>query len=226
MFLRHPEFSRTITEGGNRELVADYIDRVAGEVSNLTEAQLKVELDVILHSDLYAVDKAYYNDNSIIRVSKLDRAKQIVTSYRIRNEILKQRLYLNVLARESMFSPSLKTEVWRNIARLKPALVAAMVPNQRNEIMRRHGVSWDQLKDVLWDMQEARVRHEMNVARGGVLAPPPERNEILTHAPANLDPRMQSAIQELIVLGEGKAGELSKVFMPYNIGLDDASAAN
>jgi hypothetical protein len=83
--------------------------------------------------------------------------KNKLFSDKVKTDVLGQRLYLSILARNSSFDSTLKREIWEKIALLKPSTLASLLPETLGE---NNGDVWKTLRSKLYIAEEERVEHD------------------------------------------------------------------
>lgn len=171
-------------------------------------------------------DELYYLDNKeATRIGKEDRIKHIIYSRRIEKDVLKQRLYLGSLLRESNFTPMLKEEIWKKVSEFLPSRIAAFFPKERADILKLNGAKmgdteWKTLSDKLFMAEMDRVRKQAervkdNIFTEAKLSDFYRDNGITSRSDIDY-------LAKITRLGKEKSKLLSRMIFPQNAFLDDA----
>lgn len=81
----------------------------------------------------------------------------------LEKELLGQRLYLSVLAKNGNLSDAMKQSIWEKISILNPSTIASMWPESI-----RGNAAWESLQAKLWIAEEARVKRDAEPYKRGL----------------------------------------------------------
>lgn len=213
----------------DKNTIGDYLDRKWKRVDNLKVTELDIELDSLGSLTKEEID--YLGNKKTVRISKVDRKRNILYSREIRDAVLNQRLYLGALLREGHFTPMLREEIWQKVSELLPSRIAAFFPEERKKISEivvdgeRHEVGvndeeWKNISDKLFMAEMDRTREQAERVRNNDftevrLSDFYGRNGFTTKGEI-------AYIEEIIKLGQSKSKILSVMIFSQSAFLDDA----
>lgn len=226
-----------VTEDGKHYTIMDYLDRVKEEIVNRHKKEIKrikpniteLELKILTERDVAHSHKEDIND-------EFNRA--------VRDVVGRQRLALGALVQNAGFeeyktgnmkdgkpeASNLKTIVWKNVARFLPSRIAAFLPEETLDIVKKiYKVTsrkeaeekWNKFKLKLFKIERARVKRDAIALKTGGDGKVRELESFYEEEGILKESKEEKLIIAIQELGEKHAKDFSEIAFPFTPFLDD-----